>query len=101
MTSQLVKVMTRNKSTKSEIFPVLSSTKLNAHTQKHTEEHTYRNTNTQRNTHTGIYTHTGTHIQEHTHMGTHIQEHTHRNTHTSGQGRAAITEGPKEQGLGL
>ena len=32
---------------------------------------------------------------------THGNTHTHRNTHTSGQGRAAITEGPKEQGLGL
>ena len=84
MTSQLVKVMTRNKSTKSEIFPVLSSTKLNAHTQKHTEEHTYRNTNTQRNTHTGIYTHTGTHTHRNTHTqrDTHIGTHTHTGTHT-------------------
>ena len=93
MTSQLVKVTTRNKSTKSEIFPVISSTKLNVHTQKHTEEHTYRNIHTHRNTHTQEHTHTKGHTYRNTY--------THRNTHTSGQGRAAITEGPKEQGLGL
>ena len=77
--------MTRNKSTKSEIFPVTSRTKLNAHT--HTKEHTHTEEHTSKNTHT----------QEHTYRNTH----THRNTHTSGQGRVAITEGPEEQGLGL
>ena len=51
--------MTRNKSTKSEIFPVTSSTKLNAHT------------------------HTGTHIQEHTHT----QEHPHIWTEQGGHHR--------------
>ena len=40
-----------------------------------------------------IHTHIGTH--------THTQEHSYRNTHTSGWGRAAITEGPEEQDLGL
>ena len=47
---------------------------------------------TQRNIHTETHTHTGTHIQEPIHT---------ENTHTPGRGRAAITEGPEEQGLGL
>ena len=75
--------MTRNKSTKSEIFPVTSSTKLNAHTHK------------------GTHTHRGTHIQEHTHTGTHIQEHTHTQEHPhiwTGQG--GHHRGPRGAGSG-
>ena len=60
--------------------------------------------------HTHTYTHTHTHTGTHTQTETHTQEHTytntHRNTHTKEHaliwmGRAAITEEPEEQGLGL